>query len=290
LYQVRRDSDNTTKDIPLDGEFAKSSVQDEFCADESASCTISIIYDQSGQENHLTKSPPGQKAPTGSKEADARALPVTLKGHKVYGEHNIATVGYRNNSAKGTASGDEPQTVYMVAGGEFYNGGCCFDYGNAERNSADNGDGTMQAVYFGNCTIWNKGDGDGPWIMGDLENGLWAGDSSPYANNKSLVPNLKYVMGLVKGESRSSCIPDGHWVIKSGNAQSGGLNKPFDGPRPKAGQYNPMRQEGAIILGTGGDNSNAGKGDFFEGVMTKHFSSDAADDAVQANIVSVYGQ
>jgi hypothetical protein len=52
-----------------------------------------------------------------------------------------------------------------------------------------------------------------------------------------------------------------------------------------------MRLEGAIILGTGGDNSNGGQGYFFEGVMTNHYSSDAADDAIQANIVAAgYGK
>jgi hypothetical protein len=50
-----------------------------------------------------------------------------------------------------------------------------------------------------------------------------------------------------------------------------------------------MKKEGAIGLGTSGDNSNGGNGNFFEGVMTAHYSSDAADDAVQANIVAVYG-
>ena len=50
-----------------------------------------------------------------------------------------------------------------------------------------------------------------------------------------------------------------------------------------------MRKEGAIGLGTGGDNSNAATGNWFEGVMTTTYSSDSADDAVQANIVSVYG-
>jgi hypothetical protein len=63
----------------------------------------------------------------------------------------------------------------------------------------------------------------------------------------------------------------------------------FDGKRPGS-QYNPMRKEGAIILGTAGDNSDSAQGNFFEGVMTAHYSSNAADDAVQANIVSVYGQ
>ena len=52
-----------------------------------------------------------------------------------------------------------------------------------------------------------------------------------------------------------------------------------------------MRKEGAIVLGTGGDNSNGGQGNFFEGLMTAHYSSDAADDAVQANIVAAgYGK
>jgi hypothetical protein len=51
-----------------------------------------------------------------------------------------------------------------------------------------------------------------------------------------------------------------------------------------------MRKEGAIILGTGGDNSNGAVGNFFEGIMTAHYSSDAADDAVANNIASVYGR
>ena len=50
-----------------------------------------------------------------------------------------------------------------------------------------------------------------------------------------------------------------------------------------------MRKQGAIGLGTGGDNSNNATGNFFEGVMTAKYSSDKADDDVQANIVSVYG-
>ena len=48
-----------------------------------------------------------------------------------------------------------------------------------------------------------------------------------------------------------------------------------------------MQQEGGIILGTGGDNSNWNMGTFFEGVMTSGYPTDAADNAVQANIVSV---
>ena len=51
-----------------------------------------------------------------------------------------------------------------------------------------------------------------------------------------------------------------------------------------------MRKEGAIILGIAGDNSNGAQGNFFEGVMTAHYATNAADDAVQANIVAAgYG-
>ena len=37
-----------------------------------------------------------------------------------------------------------------------------------------------------------------------------------------------------------------------------------------------MQQEGAIILGIGGDNSNWATGYFFEGVMTKGMPTQAA--------------
>jgi hypothetical protein len=54
--------------------------------------------------------------------------------------------------------------------------------------------------------------------------------------------------------------------------------------------YNPMRKQGAIILGTGGDNSDGAAGTFYEGDMTTGYASAATVDAVQANIVSAgYG-
>jgi non-reducing end alpha-L-arabinofuranosidase len=51
-----------------------------------------------------------------------------------------------------------------------------------------------------------------------------------------------------------------------------------------------MKQEGGIILGIGGDNSNWDAGSFFEGVMTAGFPTDTTDNVVQSNIVAVgYG-
>ena len=59
----------------------------------------------------------------------------------------------------------------------------------------------------------------------------------------------------------------------------------FDGPRVDA-SYDPMRKQGAIVLGNGGDNSNGSQGTFYEGVMTTGYPSDATDQAVQANVVA----
>ena len=47
----------------------------------------------------------------------------------------------------------------------------------------------------------------------------------------------------------------GHWAIKGGNAQAGSLAVYWDGKR--APGYAPMRKQGAIVLGIGGDNSGA---------------------------------
>ena len=125
-------------------------------------------------------------------------------------------------------TGDNPETEYMVVGGTFYNGGCCFDYGNMETTSRDDGEGTMEAVYFGNCTIWGKGADNGPWVMGDLENGLWAGNVEPVTPT-TCRSTYKYVTGMVKGDDAGK----NHWTIKGGNAQSGTLDDAVRRPAPQ---------------------------------------------------------
>jgi hypothetical protein len=52
-----------------------------------------------------------------------------------------------------------------------------------------------------------------------------------------------------------------------------------------------MKLQGAILLGTGGDNSHGAVGTWFEGLMLDGYSTDEADAAVQANIVAAgYGR
>jgi non-reducing end alpha-L-arabinofuranosidase len=121
------------------------------------------------------------------------------------------------------------------------------------------------------------------WALpADFENGLFAGkDFGPTASNTPLTST--YVTAMVTSRS-------GTFAIKGGNAQSGALTTMYDGARPTMTGYNPMKKQGAIILGIGGDNSNSAQGNFFEGCMTSGASSTATDDAVQANIVAAgYG-
>ncbi|WFE40771.1 arabinofuranosidase catalytic domain-containing protein [Micromonospora sp. WMMD998] len=282
LYQLRRASDNATRDVaPLAaGDVANAATQDSFCA--NTSCLISVIYDQSGRGNHLTQAPPGgfsgPAAGGYDNLADATLAPVTLGGRKAYGVFVAPGTGYRNNNTNGIAKGDQPEGMYAIFDGTHYNGGCCFDYGNAETNSRDNGNGTMEAIYFGNIKVWGYGTGNGPWIMADLENGLFSGVNPGYnANDPSI--SHRFLTAIVKGEPN-------HWAIRGGNAQSGGLSTFYDGKRPNASGYNPMKKEGAIILGIGGDNSIGAAGTFYEGVMTSGYPSSATEDAVQANITA----
>ena len=284
LYQVSRGSDGATTDItPLSaGGVANAAAQDSFCV--GTTCLITIIYDQSGHGNHLTQAPPGGAASGPDANgydylASAVGAPVTLNGQKAYGVFISPFTGYRNNAASGTATGDEPEGLYAVFDGTHYNMACCFDYGNAETSSDDTGNGHMEAIYFGtgDGSGHGTGSGSGPWIMADLENGLFSG-FNPINNPADPTISSRFVTAVIKGEPNQ-------WAIRGGNAVSGSLSTFYSGVRP-AGGYNPMSKEGAIILGTGGDNSDGAQGTFYEGVMTAGYPSDDTENAVQANIVA----
>jgi len=280
LYQVRRASDKTSKDIGVltPGGFADAAAQDAFCA--NTTCTISILYDQSGKANHLTVGPAGG-AGKADVESNASALKLKVGGHSVYAVFIAPGNGYRNNKTTSIATGNDAQGAYMVTSGKHVNDGCCFDYGNAETNNKDTGNGHMEAIYVGKLCWFPPCNGSGPWVMADLENGLFSGANG--VNDKNTSVPYEYLTAMLKGHSAG-------YAIKAGNAQSGALTTMYDGALPTKSGYNPMHLEGAIILGVGGDNSNASAGTFFEGAMTAGFPSAASDDAVQANIVAAgYG-
>lgn len=277
LYQISRASDLQTINIGVTsrGGYADSAAQDKFCA--ATTCVIATIFDQSPQRNDLV-------VEAGDHGASATALPVWVGGHKVYGLKVTPGVGYRHTHAAGVATNGQPESMYMVAGGPV-NSGCCFDYGNTENTQTDTGAGHMDALNYsaGAGGLWYTGGGPGPWVMADMENGVFAGPNHsgtvPF-NPKNTGNASPVVTGLLKNDGQKN------WALKGGNAASGNLTTWYDGPLPSG--WAPMHQEGSIVLGTGGDNSHADIGSFYEGVMTAALTSDASDNAVQANIVSNY--
>jgi hypothetical protein len=294
-----RQSDGKTLDIgvaqpvaspvPDPGGYADAAAQDAFCA--NTYCWITTIYDQSPKHNDLTQAPRGGfsgPAMGGFNNLPiADMAPVTVMGHKVYGVFIEPGMGLRNDDPKGTAVDDQAEGQYWVVNGLHFNGGCCFDYGNMEIDSRDDDNGTMEATYYGdNAGPWFHGKGAGPWIMTDQENNLVG---CVNASGSKLCENLptitwRFVTGIAKGEPH-------HWTSMGGDAQRGDLSVMFSGPRIDS-SYDPMRKQGAIGLGNGGDNSNGSQGTFYEGAMTAAgtFPTDATDQLVQANIVAArYG-
>lgn len=282
LYQVMRGSDSLTANIypRWPGGVANANDQDNFCW--GTTCLISIIYDQSGHNNHLTQAPPGGATAGPSANgydnlASAIGAPVTVGGQKAYGVFISPGTGYRIDNTTGIAIGNEPEGIYELTDGTHYNHWCCYDYGNAEVTNTDNGNGHMEALFFGNG-LSDPGSGNGPWIMADMENGLFSGISPTNNPTDPSIP-WRFVHAIVKGEAN-------HWAIRGANAVEGPVLTFYDGPRPDKPGYNPMHKEGAIILGIGGDNSDGGQGTFYEGVMTFGYPSSEIDDRVQANIVA----
>jgi non-reducing end alpha-L-arabinofuranosidase len=307
LYEVERASDHRRLEIkPMADGYADAAAQDAFCA--NTTCIITRLVDQSPQHNDLTIAGPGGN---GGQDTGVVAdrLPALIGGRQVYGMLFEGTMGYRDNRTSGIATRAQPESMYMVTSGQHYNDRCCFDYGNAETDSRDTGNGHMDALYFGSeCFIeWPVCYGHGPWVQADLENGLFmsnvgAEEDADYTGNTT-----PFVTAMLKNNGVHK------FALMNADAQRGPLHTHWSGPLPASPLdsnppsvtlpsspsgpgpmtqnlplvgYSPMHKEGAIILGTGGDNSNAAVGSFFEGVMTSGYATNATDAAVQANIVN----
>ena len=94
--------------------------------------------------------------------------------------------------------------------------------------------------------------------MGDFEGGVWAGGTGASTVNNPNLPssNVPYAFGILKTDSSG-------YEIRVGNAASGTLTTGYNGAAPKT-----LSNQGGIILGIGGDNSNGSQGTFFEGAIT----------------------
>jgi Alpha-L-arabinofuranosidase B, catalytic len=305
LYQVRRAgtmitdgtganaktgirAGGTTQDIGIAaGGFADSAAQDAFCGTDS--CTFSIIYDQSGQGNHLRVAPAGcyvdGSANLPDYESSAKQKSLMVGGHRVYALYTNTREGYRNNATAGVPMSNMPQGIYEVADGTHAGTACCWDFGNVGK---DNCNGTtMNTIFFG-VGFWGRGTGNGPWFMGDFEGGVWSGGNvgSPSATNDMTAANPSLAVPYAFGILKTSTGSPGQYALRMGNAQSGNLTTAYDGVSPKG-----WNNGGGIVLGTGGDNSNHSFGTFFEGAITMGRPSDGTDAAVLANVQAAgYGK
>jgi len=293
LYQVKRQSDGKLLDVGIvaphgtdPGGYADAAAQDRFCA--NTLCVINRIYDQSGKRNHLYQAPPGPLFPGPAKGAfDAQPIadmaPITIAGgHKAYGVFIMPGMGFRNNNARDLPINDEPAGIHVVVDGRHFSNGCCFNYGNASTNGLAVGTGTMESVYFGTSTIWGSGAGTGPWIMSDMEAGLFSGYNVRVNQGDPSIAH-RFVTGMMGGGGRN------FWNLRGGNAQQGAVSTFYSGVRPGSREnsaYFPMHRKGAIQMGNGGDNGNGSAGTFYEGVMVSGHPAESVTDAVQANIVA----
>ena len=291
LYQVRNGSSamNTgtggmTKDIGMTAAgFADTATQDTFC--QGSICTFSLLYDQSGNGNNLKVAPKGRSdggtyADDDDFESSATKGSLMVGGHKVYSLYMAAREGYRLTAkGKNMPLGNTPEGIYMLADGTHYGTACCWDFGNVSPDPMKYG--VMNTLFLG-TGFWGKGAGSGPWFLGDFEGGVWAGGSGASNVTNSMSPSMKvpFALGMLKTSS-------GQYAIRMADLQTAtDLTTAYDGASPKT-----WNNEGGILIGIGGDNSNNSWGTFYEGAITAGRPSNATDLAVMKNVQAVgYGK
>jgi hypothetical protein len=289
-------SGGQTHDIAASADgFAEAATVDAACG--NTTCTVSLLYDQSGRGNHLPVakaglSNGGMYAAMDDFETviNASSAALNVGGHRVYSLYMAARQGYRlTRAGDGVPLGRASQGLYMLADGTHYGTACCWDFGNVSPDPKRYG--VMNTLFFG-VAYWGRGAGNGPWMMADYEAGVWAGgtragdpgwgalegEHPPNPNNPSL--RVKYALGFLKTDMNN-------WSLRmADSATATAVTTAYAGGLPKQ-----MNNEGAIVIGVGGDNSNNSWGTFYEGAVLAGFPSDAAELAVLQNIKAIrYGQ
>ena len=87
-----------------------------------ANCVVYKIYDQTGNNNHLLPATPAINNPAYDNPVNATRHPITVSGHKVYGAMFETGMGYRAQNTTGVARKNDPETLYMVTSGTYFNG------------------------------------------------------------------------------------------------------------------------------------------------------------------------
>src|SRR5580692_14883 len=234
LYQVQRASDSTYLNVGLEsaGGVVNVAPENSFCA--GTTCIISEIYDQSSNGNNMPISPgtscsgcSGGNAGPGPGGADigapAEALPVYVGGQPAYGiDFDKMGTGYRDNSARNLPIGSDPDGLYELTSSNVTSNQCCFDFGQGETNDSDDGNATMNAIYYGTDCWTGNCTGPGPWVGADIENGMYFSNTG---NNPPAYPSENGTFLSAWEENNGGT----NMTLQYGNAQSGGLIQTYSG-------------------------------------------------------------
>jgi hypothetical protein len=300
LFQVRAGSSSTnntmtggpvTDIMPGRDGYVDSTFVDTACAG-TAYCTVSVLYDQSGNNNNLIRSPRGRDGITPTSGLDAYESIATkgkvkAGGHYVYSLFMNKAEGYRtatgvvgNNMPRST----EPQGIYELVDGTRNPNACCWDFGNVTTTPATSY-AFADALFFG-VSFWGRGEGTGPWFGIDFEGGIWTGGSTAgdpgFGTGSStanlLNPSLRvpFALGLIKASSSL-------YGIRVANvATATDLTVAYQGASPVA-----LNHQGGIVLGLGTDKSDASFGTFYEGAIVAGFPTSETELAIMKNIQAV---
>jgi hypothetical protein len=289
LFQVTRASDSTALNVgTLSTGIVNAAAVTSFCA--GTTCVISEIYDQMNTPangNNLTKDAAYGKspAPVGwTTPPSGLAIPIAriVPGEGYYqsgpGCGSIGSGCYTVNMPMGNSA----ITAYMIVEDTSEGGvadGCCGQYGDTESPAEDGANGTMFSLAYSTCPgggppnpdCGSEGNGAGPWAGLDLENGI-------FLYGPTLTQKYLSIFGRYDP-------PNTSMTLKSGDATQGQLSTLYNGPLP-AGYT--MKLQGGLSLGRAGDATNAPV-NFIEGAILASATTDATDNAVQANLTSFYG-
>src|SRR5262249_47730060 len=147
-------------------------------------------------------------------------------GNKVYSLYiNPGNSYWVNGASSGVPTGAQPEGMYMVTSGTHFNSGCCFDYGNSESDRKADGAGAMDALNFSTTSAWGTGAGSGPWVMADLEYGLFSENSSG-KNQNDPSQTSAFVTAVLKNNGTTE------FALRGADATSGSLTTYYKGALP----------------------------------------------------------
>ncbi len=175
-------SGGETHDIAQDADgFAVWSAINAVCA--NTTCTVSLLYDQSGKGNNLNVAKKGLTNGGQWAGMDDFETVISSKGQLNVGGRQVWSLymaerqGYRQTKeGSGVPLGKAAQGIYMLADGTHAGTACCWDFGNVSPDPTRYG--VMNTLFFGKA-FWGNGAGSAPWFMADFEAGVWAGGTNP---------------------------------------------------------------------------------------------------------------